>query len=397
MGINAISVQDRRQAEKKIFIAACCIHLLVALVLSFGPETGDHPRYRIQAQTVLGGKNIYAHYSYYNYGPAWMYIVSVAYAVSATCMRTVLAIILGISACLAAVPVRRLYGFRIAVLFLLSPLTLLATGWFCMFDVIGFGLAFAALAYARRHQMQDRPGLDGLSIRQCVGVCLLLGASLIVKHNLIFFLFWLFFATKSWSKKFLILGLPAGLFCLSFLPYVPEGLAGIKNNVISYGGMYNVPWLQLIAPPRLLSYFMHAPQIRPLFRYVFFVVIIGSGWLFRKKPLREAFLWHVALLLLCSPTLHVYYTFIPLLFLLHAPKRGYLLFTGSLLLFVMLYHVGGQGGLGGRALLGPGFLGKAADWYIDYWSSIAVYILGFAMIAAARTQRLRKVLCRLPE
>ena len=388
-------LKDRRRAERKIFIAACCIHLLVALLLSLGPETGDHPRYRIQAQTVLAGKNIYAHYPYYNYGPVWMYIVATAYAISAEGMRTVVALFLSLSACLAAMPVRKLYGFRVAILFLLSPLTLLLTGWFSMFDIMSFGLALAALAYAVKHQGGDQPGLSGLSLKQCAVVGLLFGASLLVKHNFIFFLGWLFVATPGWQKKGVIIGLPTALFLLSFLPYLPEGFAGIQDNVFAYKGMFNLPWLQLITPPAFLQKLLQIPQFDVYMKCIFFASLIVSGWLLRKKNLREAFLWHTPLLLLFSPTLHVYYTFIPLLFLLHAPKRGYLLFTGSLLLFISLYHLGGQGGLGGRAYLGDGLLGKVADWYIDYWSSIAIYILGFTMWDAARHKSLQQHLVPL--
>ena len=384
--------EDRRQAARKIFIVACCIHLFIVLLLSLGPETGDHPRYRIQAQTVLAGKNIYAHYSYYNYGPPWMYIVSVAYGISAAYMRTVLALMLGLSACLAAIPVKKLYGFRVAILFLLSPLTLLLTGWFCMFDIMSFGLALAALAYAAKHQGFQRPGLSGLSLKQVTVVAALLGASLLVKHNLIFFLGWLFVSTPGWRKKAVIVGLPIAVFLFSFVPYLPEGWEGIKDNVFAYKGMFNVPWLQLIVPLEVFDKLTQTEAVKPYIKILFFGSLLVSGWLLRKKSLRESFLWHTAFLLLFSPTLHVYYTFIPLLFLLHAPKRGYLLFTGSLLLFIALYHVGGQGGLGGRALLGNGFWGKTADWYVEYWSSIAVYLLGFTLWDAARTRKIQSSL-----
>jgi hypothetical protein len=371
--------------QKRWLIGASALHIVIAVLLSFGPETGDMDRYRVQAQLVLAGKNVYAEYEFYNYGPVWMYIVAGLYSLSSVIFRHSLAMLLGLGAVGTAWGIRRLYGHNAAVAFLLSPLCWLATGWFSMFDVLALGIAVWGFILF----LGDKDRLDDIPRSRVFRLALILGASLILKHILIFYCLWLAFSCRDWWRRLVILFIPTGLFLFSFIPYLHSGYRGVYDHVFQYSGMYNVPWVQVFTGAKGLHTIKgHSAVARDSFKWLFYFVLLGAGWLARRIPVRSSLLIYTVLFIAASPTLHIYYTFIPLLFLIHSRKLWHVLFTASLLLFMAFYHKGGQGGFD----LFPGATGQTLiikTWYLEYWPTVAVWILILALADALWIDRIR--------
>jgi len=191
--------------------------------------------------------------------------------------------------------------------------SIIISGFHRQFDNLAILLVFSAVFYAERKL--SKSGVENLSINETLVFSVILGISIITKHIFAFFPLWQFFRIKGTRQKLIVLIVPAAMFLISFLPFLPEGFEGIKQNVFLYSSKDNAPLYyaffnrlaDLVLPPLHLS-------ARQLPKLLFFAAIIISGYLFRKRSLFEGFVFYTICIVLFSSAVACQYLVIPVLF-----------------------------------------------------------------------------------
>lgn len=224
-----------------VLLFRLCLVFGVALRLWLSTlgHNDDIESYWIVSKAALAGKSVYSETNRYNYGPLWFLMLGLLRRATIALkiddlfhFHLIIAAFLTFIDILTAVLIRRRFGASIALFFFLNPVTILITGYHSQFDNVAILLGLAAcslLANSRRNN----------PARFAAGN-LLLGLSLAMKHVLIFFPIWLWMKYRRQSRylgfSFLVVVIPYGLFCLSFLPYIfdQSSYDGIISNVLAY-------------------------------------------------------------------------------------------------------------------------------------------------------------------
>lgn len=280
-------------------IVAIAVGLRFA-VAGFGSNY-DLDSYRIVADLVLDGENVYARTDRYNYGPVWFVILG-AFEWIARLFSTpelfrlqIIALLSAVDVAVAVMVARR-WGYGASAAFLLSPVAIIITGFHNQFDnlAVALGLAAVLVLDGRRDAPLGRRDMAGLG---------LLALSLAVKHVLIVFPLWLLLRQRTWSRRAAVVVVPYGLFGLFFVPWVDGGRAGMVDNVIRYRSYANAPFVSLFTgdvPPETLA------------MVVLLAAMALAAWLTRSTTLPEAFLVHLLVLVVFSPAVANQYLAIPL-------------------------------------------------------------------------------------
>ena len=122
----------------------------------------------------------------------------------------------------------------------MNPVAILLTGYHGQFENLALlPLLIGAYLYVRK---PDSPP---------VPVIWLLGTlALLIKHNTVFGMWMLFVYVFGVSRRAVVASmLSVAVFAFSFLPYLPEGNAGILQNVLLYSSMPGQFGLTLSCPP----------------------------------------------------------------------------------------------------------------------------------------------------
>jgi hypothetical protein len=261
------------------------INLRILLVLTLGvilrllmPLRGynvDAESWRIVADIVNQNGNVYAETWRYPYGPVWAQILHVldklpfglylqpieALRWKAACFLTLVDV--GIFFFLF-----RVYGLMASVIFFLNPISIIITGYQIQLDNLAVlvGMISVFIIQNKKNNLNLICGL------------IVMGLSLCVKHLFFIFPLWLAFKEKLVIKKLLIIFIPFSIFLLSFIPYLPEGLKGVVDNVLLYRSWnHNAPFWKLFGPSFLVSkQFTHFPL------FVGSLLILGLIWKSRK-------------------------------------------------------------------------------------------------------------------
>ena len=269
----------------KALINRNAINLKIVLVLTFGtilrllmPLRGynvDAESWRIVADIINQGGNIYAETWRYPYGPVWAQILH---------MLDMLPFGLNLSAIealrwkaayfLTLVDIGiffllfRVYGLMVSILFFLNPISIIITGYQIQLDnfAVLIGMISICIIQNKKNNFNLISGL------------LVMGLSLCVKHLFFIFPLWLAFKEKIILKKILIIFIPFAVFLLSFIYYLPEGLNGIIHNVLLYRSWnHNAPFWKLFGPNFLVSkQFFHFPL------FIGALLILGLVWKSKK-------------------------------------------------------------------------------------------------------------------
>lgn len=246
----------------------------------------DLESYRIVAEIAERGGNVYAETDRYNYGPVWFYVLGLLERVSDLFGNEERAFRIGLISLLTAVDLgiwailRRRFGLVAAFLFFLSPISIVITGYHNQFDNLAILLALAAmLVYATAAV----PGL------------LLLALSLTVKHVLLVFPLWLAIKERGLDRKALALVLPLAVFVLSFVPFLPEGRAGIVENVVRYESFDNAPFWHTVLPGILRS------LVPPFALFGAAFLVLGFVW--RRRDHVEAVLLYLLTAVVFAPAI----------------------------------------------------------------------------------------------
>lgn len=308
--------------------------VLLALVIVIGvtlrlslPLLGhnfDVESYRIVADIMGDGGNVYAETSRYNYGPIWFLIVhgldmlpgGGAGDPAAALHFKIAAFLTLVDIGLFAILYRR-YSLAVGALFFLNPVSILITGYHSQFDNLAVFLGFAAVV------LFDR--VEGTRGKAALLVCL--GLSLIAKHLLFLFPLWLAMRRQGWMDRILVLTIPYGLFAASFVPYLRSGLEGILANVFLYRSQNNAPLWRPLLPDAVF-------EIVPLI--VFFVgAMLAIGWLMRERTMFDQMRAYFIALVVFSSAIANQYLAIPATSIAASWNLAYAAFSqvGTLVLF----------------------------------------------------------------
>jgi Glycosyltransferase family 87 len=299
------SFLDRRRAAVLLVLV-----LAARLVLAAGFRGNyDSESFRIVADAVLSGQNVYAATERYNYSPVWAFVVAGLWRLTKPDFaRFVFALgLLATAADLAgAVLVHRIArrlgrspgeAWRAGLLFFANPVSVLAASAHGQFD----GLAILPLLGAILVALAG----EGLANRRRRGrATALLAVSLLVKHITAFhpLLFWRRLRRPGLSDAALLV--PYAAFAASFLPFA--GAAGaIWQNVVVYGAKG--------AKPSALTALLEIPvHARPVLLAIFLAAVIWALRAGRREELPRAALLLWLAMLVALPTYGIQYLVWPL-------------------------------------------------------------------------------------
>jgi len=274
----------------------------------------DLAAYRVTAQLVLEGANVYANHASYNYGPVWMHVLAALRWIAG---EEGFRVAVCASLCAVDVGIAALVRGRgqpvVALLFLLSPWTFFITGHHHQFDNVALLMGLAAVRWAEVRGGRNEALLNTLSVRDTLVGAGLLGLSLMTKH--IFFLFplWIAFRVRNPLRRVLWLAVPVGMFFAGFLPFWAEGEAGIRAHVFGYRASSTASFFNLVAPNALHLFGGYSPHPDAA-RWAFLAGLAAAGALVRRRGLWDAVLMYTAFLVVCSSGLGIQHFAIPVLF-----------------------------------------------------------------------------------
>ncbi len=283
-----------------------CVGGLVRIWLSTLHYNFDVEQFKIVADLVAQGKNVYANTTRYNYGPVWAGILWILQRIEQALghndiarFHVIVAAFLTVIDIAIALIITRRHGYLAGVLFFLCPVSILITGVHSQFDNVAILLALCSWAFL------DKEG-EQIGLSPAVTAGILMGVSLAVKHIMIFFPLWILVSPSlRWSRRIIFCILSYVVFLGSFIPFAqrPEDIVGINNNVFHYNGM---DWFGNGLLPRLLE----GPQF---WVAGFAVGMIVSGFAIACRFPRHLFYLYPVALLVFSPTMTDQYLAIPVI------------------------------------------------------------------------------------
>ncbi|MFQ5493349.1 MAG: hypothetical protein ACE5DX_04285 [Candidatus Dojkabacteria bacterium] len=281
-----------------VLIVVVVVGLMLRFAAAAHGHNYDYESFRIVARIMREGGNVYAETSRYNYGPVWMYIVSALDRMSFLFtdpdlfFRFLLAGFLSLVDLGIMWILLKRFGTLAGILFFLSPISIIITGFHSQFDNLAILVGLISVL------MLSGDSLKTTGRRFWVGL-VLLGLSLTIKHILIFYPFWLAIKSKDPKIRVAAIAIPLGVFAVSFLPFLPVGYSGIRENVLIYVSVKNAP---------LLNYMMPAFLSALIPAGFFWLLALGLfGLKFRKKELVRHLLLYLSVFLIFSPSvLHHY-------------------------------------------------------------------------------------------
>jgi hypothetical protein len=285
-----------------LFFVAMVAGVAARLLVATRGHNYDVDSWRIVADIVERGGNVYAETGRYNYGPVWFQVLQVLDRLAGhnpAAFRYFVAGFLSLVDAGIFYILWRKYGRLAAGLFFFNPISIIVTGYHGQFDnlAILLGLLAAWLVGDEFDRPLDRRKLLGLFV---------LGLSLATKHLLFAFPFWLAVKQRGMGQKAVVMLVPIGLFLLTFAPYWPGGRAGIINHVFQYQSVTNGYFYNLFVP--LCLQFMFSSRVI----WLFLLAVFAFVW--RRKNTFESLLLYTAVLVAASPAVVNQYLAIPVPF-----------------------------------------------------------------------------------
>lgn len=314
--------------KKFVLVLLIFIGIILRFLVASWGHTYDMNSYEIVGRIVIDGGNVYAQTTRYNYGPFWFMVLGALYKIAQWFPQPLFFFRYSVVTLLICFDVaifyflKRRISQKAGLLYFFNPLSILVTGYYSQFDAIA--VYFGLLAV-------DRYGSEGpITSKRKFGSLVLLGVSLIWKHVLFAFPLWIAVRQRRFSDKVITIAVPTGIFFLSFLPFVQNGLSGILNNVFFYLSFNNAPLWHVLMPDRLKL------VINP---YVFFFVpLILGAFIFRKKNLLDALLYYGIILVLFSLAISEQYfvTVLPFISVYFNPFFAVFSFVQTLFMLLMV-------------------------------------------------------------
>jgi hypothetical protein len=307
-----------KPGQRGLLAGAMVFSLLAKVALASQGQNFDVTSYRLVSNIQELGQSVYANTERYNYGPIWAWIVAgfghLAGPGTGGLFHMWIAGFLAMVDVLIAVAAARAYSWMAALIFLLSPIGLLISGFHSQFDNLAVLMGLSAWLLIRA----GKPKTPAFLLS---AVCL--GVSLIVKHILFLFPVWMVFwkPLGKLRNRILYALIAYGLFAIGFLPWCfdPASRAGIRRNVFGYNSSLGFSWIGYIIDLfRPLSPSPIAPTLQtaswsPWVKILWIVLMVAVGAVLVRKGVRELYLFYLLALYASSPALTTQYEAIPLL------------------------------------------------------------------------------------
>lgn len=273
----------------------------------------DQESYEIVVKIMLQGGNVYKETSRYNYSPIWSWILLALSFVPVPfhlAIRGFLSIADLGCAILISLIVKRSkpnLWLRAFILYWLNPVAILIVGYHGQFETLAM-LPLLLSLYIRRANW------------------LLATLSLLIKHITLPGI-WVIFCFSASTKRKAILSMAASLavFGASFLPYINEGYRGILQNVLLYHSTSRI--------------FGFSSFVSPLIVYLLFgCIIFFLPWILkdRKVPIYQTMGTAFLSFIVFSPGMAQQYFLLPLLTAQSLPYWGYVIFSLSATLWILV-------------------------------------------------------------
>lgn len=287
-----------RVARSNVLLVGTIFALGVGIWLRFLATGGgfnyDFVSYRIIAEILERRGLVYMETWRYNYGPVWFYVLRVLDLIGRALpgdpqvnfRLALVALLTAVDLAIWAILDRR-YGRLVGLLFFLNPISILITGYHNQFDNLAIALGMVGV------QLYGEPDERALSRRKLAGVAVL-GLSLMTKHLLFLFPFWLALRQQGWRTRAVVIMVPVAIFLAGFLPYWSAQQIGIVEHVFRYQSADNGPLY------RLLPEVLHELGIA---RLLWFALLIGGAFVFRRFDGFESLLFYSGLMVAGSPAL----------------------------------------------------------------------------------------------
>jgi hypothetical protein len=263
----------------------------------------DFDSYRIVADLMAQGKNVYAETTRYNYGPIWFLVIHGLDVLAQHDANTFRWLLVGLLCLVDAGICYILWeklGCVAATFFFLNPVSIIITGFTNQFDNLAILIGLAAvLAMGDEFEKPvDRRKFSGL---------FLLGLSLMTKHLLFVFPLWLAIKQKGYFQKCVVIGVPVAIFLAGFIPYWRTGEQGIIHNVFEYHSQQN-HYLYSVIVPFFLRDFLNSQ--------IFWFLCLGLfALVWRRRNALDSLILYTAVLVAASPAISMQYLAIPLVFI----------------------------------------------------------------------------------
>lgn len=335
------------------------------LAMFFGSNY-DYGSFEVVGELQADGHNVYASTTRYNYGPVWFIVLGLLWDTSqagvgdTALFRPMIVTLLIVADLAIGYLLLRRFGRVAATLFVLSPLSILITGYHNQFDNVAIAIGFGAVLLIGGER--DGP----LARRQWWGIALL-GLSLIVKHVLFFLPLWMGLRQRERRRALLITAVPILMFAASFLPWMADGWTGVFDNVISYRSHANAPLIDVLTLGTL-----SADWLWRVGSVVFFAGMVVLGWVVRRLDHEWTFLAMLVAVVVLAPGVANQYLAIPMAAVAAAPN----VFFGAWIAVSTYFLVGDFDGLGYRHILPPLLRHEVAGPRDAYNVPIAVLAAG---------------------
>jgi hypothetical protein len=272
-----------------LFLAVMIAGIAMRLLVATCGHNFDVDSYKIVANIVDRGGNVYAGTGRYNYGPVWFHILhalNVLAGHNETAFRYLVAGFLSLVDVGIFSVLWCKFGKLAACWFFFNPISVIITGYHSQFD--NLAVLLGLLAVLQMGDEFDQP----IGRRKLLGL-FVLGLSLATKHILFAFPFWLAVKQKGILQKLGVILIPVFIFALSFVPYWHEGKQGIIQNVFLFRSYANEYFYRMFLP--LFVQYMFNSQTVWLFLLVIFAFI------YRQKNTMEFLLLYTCVLVATSP------------------------------------------------------------------------------------------------
>jgi hypothetical protein len=272
---------------------------IARIVVSIKGNNFDFESYRIVALAIQNGITPWETYRY-NYGIAWAVIIFILDLLSfhsTLFFRILLILTLTIADLYISSVIAKQFNYKFGLLFFLNPISIMITGYYNQFDNLAIAVGLMAIINLSRFKRNSKHLLT----------IFLLTLSLMIKHDLLFFLPWIFFSKELSSIKFKITTIPLTLYILHFLPFMAMGsdvYRAIYSNVFMYWSANNAPFWQFwFRDKDLVKYLSDNAQWHHgrIWMILFFLSVTAVGILNRKNSiLNNFFLYSICFVLFSS-------------------------------------------------------------------------------------------------